>query len=395
MMSSNKKQKRIFRVELLRILAMLLIVQCHVAMYSKVGLNSLFKPVDGINKSPSIDNAINFLLVQFGQVGVSLFFIISGFFLCKKRISWQTIVKPWIRVLCYSVVILIIFLLLHLYTNILPDKADQFFSTPIEITRTTIKALLPIITNTYWFMTAYIVLLVLLPIINIIVKHSNKRQLSYLITIIVILDVWRLAGDKVYYYNDIVYATGGYLVGAYIRLYKYTKNIHLNRIKCLKFIILSIVAMLIFNYISLFNWEVTNRLGWRKQVKIGIQPLLILVAAIIFYYVVNRRSTQINQIINKRATRVCSILATSTLGVYLIHENAFIQAVIWTPINQITNPLANSNIAVKWLVMIAISVLIYAVCSVVAIIFEKLVVGRTSKFIINHLEIYFPPDVLE
>ena len=79
----KSRQNRKISIELLRIVAMFLIVLCHSAEASDLSLRGqaawTMQPFRG--GGATIENVI----WQYGQVGVQIFFIITGYFLCKKR----------------------------------------------------------------------------------------------------------------------------------------------------------------------------------------------------------------------------------------------------------------------------------------------------------------------
>ena len=72
------KTVRDSQFELLRILAMLMIVASHAAQHSLAGDFSLLVQPMGVN------TAATYLMGTYGQLGVFLFVIISSWFLCGK-----------------------------------------------------------------------------------------------------------------------------------------------------------------------------------------------------------------------------------------------------------------------------------------------------------------------
>lgn len=112
-----------------------------------------------------------------GQVGVALFVMIMGYFLGQRQSNfikaWHRIDKLWIKTLIYSWIILICSFIFHFGIFGKRDFLYAFF---------------PVIFDEYWFITSYIVLILLTPILNIAIKKINKKNFLILI-IMVFADV--------------------------------------------------------------------------------------------------------------------------------------------------------------------------------------------------------------
>ena len=77
-------------IELLRIVAMFLILTCHFVIHFDWDHHQLRVVLP---QEPGWWSALRFVIVQYGQVGVSIFFIISGYFLVEKSFKWNRLVK--------------------------------------------------------------------------------------------------------------------------------------------------------------------------------------------------------------------------------------------------------------------------------------------------------------
>lgn len=112
----KSRQSRKISVELLRIVAMLMIVMCHAAVRLGFTLNG-HTDIAGPLQPHGWSGAAYLFVGQFGQIGVMLFFIITGYFLCKKAFSLPRITKLWAQVLLYSIVITIICASIFLFSG--------------------------------------------------------------------------------------------------------------------------------------------------------------------------------------------------------------------------------------------------------------------------------------
>ena len=120
----RKEENRLNResnIELLRIVAMLMVIVCHC-----IGWNPYFSSMtqDGSVRSIFLES-----LSGLGKVGVHIFFLISGYFTILKPVKAKSLAKIWIKGYLYKVLIaLFAFTLLAVgYTSI----RDNIFSEGI------------------------------------------------------------------------------------------------------------------------------------------------------------------------------------------------------------------------------------------------------------------------
>ena len=135
----SQKIGRSTNFELLRIVSMLLILFNHLNVCSDLTNLSAF-------------NKLWCTITNWGgQVGVSCFVLVSGYFMCKRNINKRKLFETWTVTFFYSVVILVIF--------VMTGRVDF---TPKLI----VQSIFPIIFNQYWFITAYFGLLIISPLLN-------------------------------------------------------------------------------------------------------------------------------------------------------------------------------------------------------------------------------------
>ena len=88
--------KRKTNIELLRIISMFMIVVyhycCHGYLIREVGTAGYNTP-------------ILWLIYTFCYSAVNIYVLISGYFLCKSEFKWKKVLKIYIEVLFYSVII--------------------------------------------------------------------------------------------------------------------------------------------------------------------------------------------------------------------------------------------------------------------------------------------------
>lgn len=187
-------------IELLRILAIVLIVMMHAAGY---GLNS-----GELSTSMGVV-AIN----SVGNMGVTLFVLISGYFGIRFRPS--KLIKLWAMMLVYSVAA-------YVFNIAIGEK---------EININGIyKALTPVTSVEWWFMTCYVILFILSPLINRIAERFSQKEFLYLLGVLSFFFVISPTFLQHTITND-SFGKGlpnfflAYLIGQYIRKYNMPKKI--------------------------------------------------------------------------------------------------------------------------------------------------------------------------
>ena len=150
----NNVKAREANMELLRIVAMLMVITLHC-----VGRGLLLS-------NPVISN-VNLLLIQFldsfSLTANSLFILLTGYYYIGKKFNLRKILS-----LFYCILIFTIYSILNLKTNFL----NSFF---------------PVFSGAYWFITSYIALYFIMPFLNIAINKFSQKQCKFLIIFLVIL----------------------------------------------------------------------------------------------------------------------------------------------------------------------------------------------------------------
>ena len=157
--SINKVKSRDVNIELLRIVAMLMVVTLHC-----LG-NGLLLDNPNINIYNSV---LIRLLDTFSLTANSIFLIISGYYSINSKFNLKKILTLWGKTILYSLLIYAICRIL----NYITVAYDSF---------------LPIFSGQYWFISAYIALYFLAPIINLVMNKLTKNQFKYLLITLVIM----------------------------------------------------------------------------------------------------------------------------------------------------------------------------------------------------------------
>ena len=197
------KTQRNSNIELLRIIAMLMIVAHH---YVTDSLPSYYL-LDGPNKW------LSELLYSYGKTGVNIFVLITGYYMVNMSFSIKRPLKIIGQVWFYSAMTLLVCLMI-------PSVSEQIDSYQI------FKSLFPVGLNQYWFATQYILLLAVAPFLNYFAHSAGKDKLTVCVIVLVMFNsvvpcVHAALNGTLYF---AFFSTSGwfamlYLMAARIRLY--------------------------------------------------------------------------------------------------------------------------------------------------------------------------------
>lgn len=144
-------------IELLRIVSMGLIILFHFSVHGPW-------PADGVLAT---DIAVGILAFG-GKLGVNCFVLITGYFITRSSVRVASVLRVVFETWFYS------FTLLALFTLAQPELV-----TPERLE----KAVLPLVSGEYWFMTNFVALMVLSPFLNLLFNRLSRRGKSCLAAI--------------------------------------------------------------------------------------------------------------------------------------------------------------------------------------------------------------------
>lgn len=192
------KKDRNSNLELYRIIVMLLIVAHHYVVNS--GLLGI------LTDAPLTATTVGMVLFgAWGKTGINCFIMITGWFMCKSSFTWQKFLKLYAQIIFYAIIIYGIFCI---------TGHEQFH--PI----TAMLKLFPIKSIASGFTSCFLIFYLLIPFINILIQHLDKRQHATLL--IVLLLIYTVLPTFPAYHLQFNYVTWFsliYLIAAYIRYY--------------------------------------------------------------------------------------------------------------------------------------------------------------------------------
>lgn len=188
----------------------------------------------------------------------------------------------------------------------------------------------PTILGKYWFITAYVIVYILSPYLNILLQNMKQKEHQKLIVISLVLwciiptvfGILNNTTENMLYYSRLIWLIVMYIVGAYIKLYPitlFTKKRNAAIGALISFSIMLISIVVIANNKAIFEMLGTTEVAyfWHPNTI----PMFVL-SVCLFENFLNIKMGSI-KVINK--------IASTTLGIYMIHDGE-LQRYIWDTI---------------------------------------------------------------
>lgn len=187
--------KRNYGIDALRLAVMLFVAALHI-----IGIGGIITGAELL--SPQ------FLTAQLLRIAmlcaVDCYALISGFVGWSKKPRLSSVAMLWVRAVIYCIII------------------TAFFSRSYVLDyKTLLNAVLPVTTSQYWYLTAYVGLFVLMPLLDLAVQIMPKRELTLSLSGILILfcilpispltDAFYLHDGYSVLWLAVMYLLGGYL----------------------------------------------------------------------------------------------------------------------------------------------------------------------------------------
>ena len=297
-MNQSIKQRN-SNVELLRIISIILIIAHHYVIH---GYNLL-----------TINNIYNRIILEItslgGKLGVSCFILITGYYMINSTFNIKKIFKLIFEVLIYSLLCFGIYSLLTKSFNI------NIF----------IKSVFPIGTNEYWFITDYIILVFCSPFLNIIINQIHKS--TYIKSLILCIFFWSVLPtffNLDYAFNDMIWFFILYSFGAYIRKYMININKKSNKFFAISIFSYCIIILSNIFFILLGTYTKIDFFNtYSTHFSILNSPFILLSSIELFRFFIS---------IPERNFFFINTISSTTLGIYLLHDNYLIRSFLWNNI---------------------------------------------------------------
>lgn len=327
----EKYSVRQSNLELLRILCMFGIVVMHI-----------LGPLR--NNMSFINGQIDLMLNSIFNSCVTIFILISGYFGIK--LNHKKMIKLWCMVMFYSILTFTL----------------ETISTEFNL-KSFIKACIPIISNKYWFITAYFILCYLAPYINkMIEKFDKKTNRNLIITMLIIFSIiptifqFEVTKDNG---KGIINMLLIYLIGRYIR----NTNLDINRKKVFCIGVVSIIITYVFMAgISFIKNNITLGYFFRDN------SIFMIVTAICIFMIFKSFDIKSNLI---------NVIAKHTLSIY-VFESALRTYIL----NYIIDLNMYTQKSYFYIIILIFTIITMTICVVVEAIRSN-TLGKLEDLLIN------------
>lgn len=296
---NNRRQSRMTNLEILRCIAMMMVVILHY-----LGKGDLLPNLSGAEMSTTGITA--WVLEAFCIVAVNVYMLISGYFLCTASFKLSRLIKLWMQVWTYSIVVGLI----ATFAGLIPAaEVDTHYF---------LMLLFPISMDHYWFMTAYVFLYLLLPFIGVGVRKMTKEQMQLTLALLLttfclvktVLPV-RLETDKNGY--DCLWYVCVFVTAAYIR--RFGVRFLESKVRAIALYVSACLGVIAEAFVFRMIYLKTGSLGFILNISYEYNHLLPFLAALgLFGFFLKVKGTGI-------IANLAAQIAPFTLGVYLLHEN--------------------------------------------------------------------------
>ena len=151
------EERRNYGIDLLRIVSMNMIVMLHV-----LGNGSFLDNVEGI----TIEYATMWFLETASLCAVNCFALISGYVGFGRKFKLSKLMQLWIEVVFYLLLFRVIYYMIDPMSVKSMPKITTFF---------------PVLSDTYWYFTAYFVMFLFTPYLNDLIEKLNFEKNSLLV----------------------------------------------------------------------------------------------------------------------------------------------------------------------------------------------------------------------
>lgn len=290
-------ERRHSNLELLRIVSILMIIVFHCAY--KSGFS--FEPGFSANK----------LIVKtfwmLGELGVNLFMLISGYFMVSGRFKWKKLIRLLAEVQFYNLATFWIGSQLGLFS--LGGLKSQFL------------LLFPVTLDSFWFITAYLLVYILSPYLNILIRAMDERtHRRLLLTVLVLWCViptvfgFLLGGtEAMLYYNRFIWLVIMYFIGAYIYAQNHNNQNIFSKVNAIRLSVASAVV-LVLSILLIDRFHIFfEKLGTTEPAYFWPPNTIPMVCLSVGLFVLFLR-------MEIPYSPAINAAASTTLGIYLLHD---------------------------------------------------------------------------
>ena len=295
---SERTSSRNSNIEFLRVLSMLMIVAYHYSIYGFYSENIMYT-----HNKFFVD-----IFGMGGKIGTDLFVLISGYYMVNSSFTIKKLLSLMGQLWFYSIGALITFSLIY--------GSDILSFELLKL------SFFPLLSGHYWFVSYYVILLVLSPFLNILVKNLSRKQ--HLLLCVILFTLCTVMPE----FLHLSYADGSlplfvalYVSAAFLRL-------HIADGEKNKFFSLAaLVLLVVFCLLRIISVDVLGQIKMDSALLEAstafmgaYSPFAFLIAVAMLLLFASMKA---------RHNGFLSFIGGTALGVYLFHDNVLVREVLW------------------------------------------------------------------
>ena len=285
-------------IELLRAISMLMVIAYHYSIYGFYAediaytANKYFVDIFGMS----------------GKIGTDIFVLITGYYMVNSRFTVKKLLMLMGQIWFYTLGALLVYTLIEGSGAL---WADLVF-----------RSVFPLLKSHYWFVSYYVVLMLLSPFLNALIHSLNRKQHAILCVLCFTLCSFLPEVLHIYFANgSLLLFVVLYICAAYCRLHLNAdaKGGRRSLILALGLYILCITRIF-------FVDRKAQRIGDFESLASSVNfmgaysPFAFCIAILLLIWVCS---------LSPRRSKAAFILGSASFGVYLLHENCFVSMYLW------------------------------------------------------------------
>ena len=337
--TTNRKSN----IELLRIIAMLMIVAHHFSAHGYFNTESM----------PYFNLIWLHFLSSGGKIGVNLFMLISGYFLISSdKVSVRKVLKLLLQMVFYSVSIFLIFGGLKITEIRLPYLIKLLLGYP-----------------TSWYARGYLTLYLIHPYINKLLNSLDKHEYKKLVLLLAVMfSILPTLTAEQLDDGNLVWFVFVYILGGYLKKYsqEFGWNSRRYMINAVVLYMLTFASVVALDLISLRIPAVSSHTTYL----FGLEKITtITISVFVFLAFIN---TDINH------SKIINTISSATFGIYFINDNNYMRYFFW---ESLFNGYKYSNTGLLIPYSLMVTVAVFLICLIVELIRINLLERIYSKAI--------------
>ena len=324
-------KRRDSNMELLRICAMLMIAFVHV-----LGLTGLLDAVQPSSKK----YWLLWWLEGLGCVSTNLFVLLGGYYLCSSRVTPKKVLRLVSQVWFYSVICYIAAMLLN-QTSLCWDTLRP--------------VLFPVVNSQYWFITAYLGLMLLTPLLNRAINAMDRKaHFSVMITLVFLFSVIPSVCRRVNFLNVgegycLDWFLCLYVIGAYLRRYPVSRGGRKSAL--LTWLLGAMVYPLSRGVVLLLVHHQAAELSDIDWLCMRNSIFALTASLGLFHFFLRLRVPE-----GGRAEQWIGRVSPLVFGVYLFHVNPSLYHLLW---QRLIHPASLTDSLLLWPYLVAVTLLVF------------------------------------